>query len=140
MLKSTGEDARNRAELVQRLAKMYATSTNKIDLERQFAEIHPHKDFILKYCSPKQMAKAPEPPKMEDDACPTTAPPIITQHTSNADGTCNCNCYCCKERKEKFSGVDGESPRPTKPENSVLIAGMVTMVCIVALIVFNKKD
>lgn len=39
---------------------MYAYSPKKIDIEKEFAEIHPHKDFILKYLAPKPVEKPVE--------------------------------------------------------------------------------
>lgn len=49
----TGEDAMNVKDLEVKLAKLYAQSTNKFDLEKEFVQIHPHKEFIVKYTQPK---------------------------------------------------------------------------------------
>ena len=52
--KYTGEDAFSENDLEDKLAKLYSTSNTKLDLEKEFAVIHPHKEFILKYCMEKQ--------------------------------------------------------------------------------------
>ncbi len=48
----TGEDAQNTNDLVVKLSRLWANSTSKLDLEKEFADIHPHKNFILKYERP----------------------------------------------------------------------------------------
>lgn len=42
-------DAKNHAELEFKLAETYKKADNKADFEKKLAEIHPHKEFILKY-------------------------------------------------------------------------------------------
>lgn len=51
--KHSGIGAKNVKDLELKLAKAYSDSTSKIDMEREFAQIHPHKDFILKYTLPE---------------------------------------------------------------------------------------
>ena len=51
--KYSGQDAKNLTDLEIKLANMYSNSPKKIDIEKDFADIHPHKDFILKYNQPK---------------------------------------------------------------------------------------
>jgi hypothetical protein len=54
LLKKHGkEDASNEKDLQAKLENLHATSTDKLALEKEFAEIHPHKDFILKYLTPE---------------------------------------------------------------------------------------
>lgn len=55
--KHSGQDAKDTRDLEVKLAKVYAHSPRKIDIEKEFAEIHPHKDFILKYLAPKPEKK-----------------------------------------------------------------------------------
>ena len=50
----TGEDAISEVDLEQKLANLYSTSNAKLDLEKEFALIHPHKEFIMKYCIEKE--------------------------------------------------------------------------------------
>lgn len=40
--------SKNPKEIEMKLARMYALSASKIDIEKDFANIHPHKNFILK--------------------------------------------------------------------------------------------
>ncbi len=55
--KHTGKDAENTQDLEVKLARLYAESTSKPEIEREFVTIHPHKAFILKYASfPKSVS------------------------------------------------------------------------------------
>jgi hypothetical protein len=45
-------DAIGYLDLQQKLTDLYQSKDDKITIEKEFAEIHPHKDFILKYLSP----------------------------------------------------------------------------------------
>lgn len=102
---------KNHDDLELKLAELYRNSSEKRDLERKFAEQHPHKDLILRYC-------ATVPKKQEDIPSSITKPvtsvneinkevivaPIveepkknitesITEVKSNCSGTaCNCDC------------------------------------------------
>jgi hypothetical protein len=51
--KHSGQDATDSKDLEVKLARVYALSPIKYEIEKEFAEIHPHKDFILKYLAPK---------------------------------------------------------------------------------------
>ena len=61
----TGETAQNEKDLEYKLSKMYINSTDKVEIEKQLATIHPHKDFILKYLAPK-IETPTESPKVEE--------------------------------------------------------------------------
>ncbi len=53
LLKKYGfEDATGYDDLKLRLASMYNQAKDKIEIEKDFAEIHPHKELILKYLVP----------------------------------------------------------------------------------------
>jgi len=61
----TGETADNEKDLEYKLSKMYINSADKVEIEKQLATIHPHKDFILKYLAP-QVEIPTESPKVEE--------------------------------------------------------------------------
>ena len=54
-------DAVNHEDLEFKLTQLYRKTDDKIELEKDLAMIHPHKDFILKYCETKKV----EPEIME---------------------------------------------------------------------------
>lgn len=45
-------DAISEIDLQDKLTSLHDNAKDKIEIEQAFAEIHPHKDFILKYLSP----------------------------------------------------------------------------------------
>ena len=59
LMNHTGQDASDTNDLQVKLARLYAVSTSKHDIEKEFAEIHPHKDFILKYAKKKEEPTKP---------------------------------------------------------------------------------
>lgn len=64
--KHSGQDASDTKDLELKLARVYANSPRKLDIEKEFAEIHPHKDFILKYIKPIPVEVPKEEPKIEE--------------------------------------------------------------------------
>ena len=68
-------DAKNCADLEVKLAKLYFETPDKLQFEKELAEIHPHKTWILKRT------------KVEEVEKPTVLEETIKK--SNADGDCN---------------------------------------------------
>ena len=64
------QDAVGYDDLQEKLDDLYKFENDKIAVERAFAEIHPHRDFILKYLSPP----------------PTKTNIILPENTSALDG------------------------------------------------------
>jgi len=53
LLKQYGQpDAKNYQDLEVKLAQLYFNTKDKVELEKQLAEIHPHKNWILKNVQP----------------------------------------------------------------------------------------
>lgn len=53
LLKKYGKaDANGYEDLQNKLSELYAEQTDKKAIEKEFAQFHPHKDFILKYLTP----------------------------------------------------------------------------------------
>jgi hypothetical protein len=68
-----------------KLAKLYFDTPDKLAIEKDFAEIHPHKNWILKRTKVEEVEK-----------------PIVVEEPqikSNADGGCKC---CCSGRRDFF--------------------------------------
>lgn len=68
-------EAKNCADLEVKLAQLYFDTPDKLAIEKDFAEIHPHKNWLLKRTKVEEVAK---PQSVE-----------VSQITSNADGDCN---------------------------------------------------
>ena len=64
------QDAVGYDDLQSKLDDLYKYENDKIAIEKEFAEIHPHRDFILKYLSPP----------------PTKTNIILPENTSALDG------------------------------------------------------
>lgn len=124
--KHSGQDATDPKDLEVKLARVYALSPRKYEIEKEFASIHPHKDFILKYNTPKveKIEEAPKSPlaevkptfeaeipnKVEDDKI-VVAQKIIHEGYASAEGEShapcgNPNCSKCA-RYFKTSSCEG---------------------------------
>lgn len=101
LLKKYGiEDAKSYSDLEVKVAQLYANSDSKMELEKEFAEIHPHKNFILKHLAPKE--KSVEEVKEE-------MLKFAKEENSNCEGNPDCK---CNEKKSNAcgcgSGFDGD--------------------------------
>lgn len=138
--KYSGETARDTKDLEVKLARMYAISPSKIDIEKDFANIHPHKDFILKYTEVKKAVVEPkvQPEQNNYTDLPKNTTTIALEPTSNANGNCECNCPCCSA---KYSNAEGMPQTPNQPMDKNVIFGLVSVVGIIGLVLYfsNKK-
>jgi hypothetical protein len=83
LLKKYGkQDASNHKDLEVKLAELYFANPDKIQIEKELASIHPHKDWILKYY-PQNIEVVKEEPIVE-----ATISKI--ENNSQADGGCGC--------------------------------------------------
>jgi hypothetical protein len=115
-------------ELEYNLAKLYSNATDKIKIEKQFAEIHPHSKFILKYLSPKVEPDAKEVRQEDIQTMETeVTPPKIVELTSNASGGCGC------------SGADGITTTPQQNKIDYNALALVSIVAIVGIVMIAKK-
>jgi len=134
LFKKTGQKAIGCKDLEYKLAEFYAKSPDKVTLEKEFAEIHPHKDFILKYL-------APEPEKIEikaDSENEVREVKLGADGYSNCDGDPNCNCNKKTQDMSGFAGVyhmEGMGRR----SNDNMILGIIGVVAILGLVVVYKK-
>jgi hypothetical protein len=136
LLKNYGyPDAKNKTDLEVQLAKLYKDTDDKRQLEKDFAEIHPHKNFIGKYIF--------ETPKTEKTVVETVEeistapiPAIMPEYKSGVDESKSCSCGC--------SNMDGNanvgSTSGGKTENDkIIIYSMFGIVSILALVLINKN-
>lgn len=155
LIKNSGEDAKNEQDLETKLARMYANSSSKIDIEKQFAEIHPHKEFILKYVKPKeelQQLKPLDAPVVSDEKI-VDAGKMVIAHDGycNADGYSNCcgnpNCNCkktsnCCGNENNYSNATGESQGAVNSNvnQTALVLGLVSVVAIFGMVLYLKQN
>ena len=145
LLKNKQPDAINHKDLEYKLTKLYQTADDKLQLEKDLAEIHPHKEFILKYCSKdsdliKEPVENTEILNLEEKStsnyggcscgnpnCPNNVNYSNCCGTSGINGkSCACGCGM-----SKFSG---DSVAPTsKPNNELLVLGVIGIITIFAL-------
>lgn len=83
LLKKYGfPEAKNYKDLELKLAELYYATPDKIQLEKELASIHPHKNWILKYY--------PQQKEVEEKQEILVNTPVIKEVVSNADGDCGC--------------------------------------------------
>ena len=125
------KEADSYEELEYNLAKLYSNATDKVAIEKQFAEIHPHSKFILKYLSPKIEPKEDKEVRKEDLQTMETeiTPPTIVEMSSNASGS-SCGCGC--------SSAEGTvAIQQNKIDYNAL--ALVSIVAIVGIVMIAKK-
>lgn len=89
ILKKYGQaDAKNHKDLELKLAELYFKTPDKVKLEKELAEIHPHKKWILKNSEPE--VKITET--------------IVEEKKSNLDDN---DCPICKNTPQIYSNVVG---------------------------------
>lgn len=125
-------NAKNRQELELLLAKMYKEAEDKKQIEKDFAEIHPHKNFLKRYLIEEKPKKTEIVAEQIVESQPTKTEDYST---SNCNG--NCTCTSCK------SNVSGNIPEQTPIFNNnerLMIFGMFGIISILALVIVNQKN
>lgn len=134
--KYSGQTANNTKDLEIKLARTYAVSPSKIDIEKEFAEIHPHKDFILKYTQPKPKVEPVLQNNYSDLPTNTTKIELEPKASADGDKPYTCNCPSCRGA---YSNADGNVPTQTVDKNTIF--GFVSIVAIMGMVLYfsNKK-
>ena len=98
-------DAQNISDLEKKLADLYFSTDDKVQLEKDMAEIHPHKNWILKTLKTEE-EKAPVVEEVKA--------PVI-------DGTKECQTCCpsCSANKNSNFYGDIDEPRKKSKEPSI---------------------
>lgn len=144
LLKKYNEpDATNHKDLEFKLSKLYQKTDDKVKLEKEIAEMHPHKEFILHNLAPAtvtepeiMVAEVDEKTReMATGGCGCGNPNCRNNQVSNACGCSshfggNSNACGC-------SGVDGtnslQTTKPMSMDNGLMILGIVGIISIFAL-------
>lgn len=110
------EDAIGYKDLQLKLEDLYSSLQDKLELEKELAEIHPHKDFILKYLTPE----------------PAITKITVAEPQSACEGKPDCDC-----KKSSAEGI--VAPEPLKPFNTDFLISSVAIVAIVGLVIYSTK-
>jgi len=158
LLKHTGEDAVNTKDLELKLAKVYSTSNSKIDVEKEFAEIHPHKEFILKYNKPKEQEKEQQQIEIKEEIkAVIEEPPVVNNDDDfysmigRGRGLGRCNnplCPICNPKKannfnnygfDGYSNIDNanNSNQNNNQNNSLNIQSSIIVIAMVSLVALS---
>ncbi len=110
----TGQDVKGYDDLEYKLAELYIKTPDKKELDKVLAELHPHKDFILKNLAPK---------KEEDKQIKESEEKHIEEvkKVSSADGF------------ESLSSAAGE-PTTINKDHTGLIMGIVGVIGVIGVI------
>lgn len=141
LLKKHGKpDAKNYKDLESKLAELFQSCEDKKAFEKELCEIHPHKQFILRYVekpTPKETKiEAPNGLAITQDNIKEILREYISSNSenfSNCAGNPNCNCG-----SSSFTGGPG-GQAPTPINNTVMLMGVLGVVAIVGLLVYSKK-
>ncbi len=144
MLKRHGiEDAKNYEDLQDKLIKLYQSTPDKKQFEKEVATMHPHKEFILKYCTPpavpvpSDIKVGPGQPVSKDGGnTKITVDDYSVNEGMRSKNKLPFSCACGCGAHSNFSGVDGQSQGISK---DIQLLALVSMVAIVALIIHSKK-
>tara|TARA_R110000868_G_scaffold46244_2_gene152927 strand:- start:1347 stop:1877 length:531 start_codon:yes stop_codon:yes gene_type:complete len=127
-------DALNTGDLEVKLAELYYSAPDKIVLEKDMAEIHPHKKWLLKYIAPP-IEEAQKDIKQIEKGNDTIL--------SNADGGCGCGNPNCPYNKTSsacgcshFDSATTPSPQVVTPSTQYTpmdYMGILGMFAIVGL-------
>ena len=134
LLKKYGyPDAKNRAELELSLANLYKSADDKKQVEKDFADIHPHKNFLKRYLTletPKQTTEITAEKIIESDVTPTS-----NEIVSNCNG--DETCTCCQF---SFEGSETQKSSKISDNEKLIIFGMFGIVSILALVIVSQKN
>lgn len=108
ILKKYGnQEATSYDDLEMKVAEMYRTSPDKLAIENELANIHPHRSFILKHLAPKQ-----EPTEQ-------SANEGIATFVKEKDGYSNCggntDCGCNQSHSNACGCSHFDGPSSTNP-------------------------
>lgn len=130
------QDAVSYSDLEKKLAELYFnTPDRKLEIEKDFARIHPHKKWLLRNTElPKSVEVKKEEVKTEE------VKPKEVAH---------CNCPACEKARVmadmKFSSAEGDrvmqQPQAiqVKDNTGLVVIGAVAIAAIITFAILNKK-
>lgn len=153
LLKKYGKtDAKNYGDLENKLIEIYKETSDVKQLEKEIAQMHPHKEFILKNLAPVIETKT-DTVVEEPIASKKGKLTIVDSGYSNCEGNPDCNCNkpkvsnACGCGSSSFNGF-GAPVQPAAPidmshlqhqNNQLIIIATVGLIGIFALIIYKHK-
>jgi hypothetical protein len=134
-------DAKNTRDLELKLADLFKTAPDKIEIEKEFCLIHPHRNFILKYTKKTEPAEtniiSPHGVTITEDKVKDILKNYINDsgNFSNCEGNPACSC-----NKSSFAGYNESFGSPQQSSNnSVTVAlSVVGIVAILGILMHHK--
>jgi len=111
------------ADLENKLSDLYVESANKAELEKELAEIHPHKKWLLKYIQPRI--------EIKKEIVEVAKPEV----KSNCEGNPNCNC----KKKADQSSFDGGNKQELMTMTDYIGLSLVVSVIGVSFYIATKN-
>lgn len=135
-LKKHGQDdAHGYEDLESKLASYYHEHPDKVQLEKELVDIHPHKDFILKYARPE---------KSDSEQVKNI---VASESQTGCDGsnTTKCSCAKCTSNAcgcgvSNFEGDNNTVKHSTFTNNELTVFALISIVAIVGMVVYSDKN
>ncbi len=132
--KHNRQDAVNHIDLEKKLEALWVKSneTERLTVEKEMAEIHPHKKWLFNTLSPQSPSEG---------TAETTIMDIANEAKSGADGkkeekkSC---CGCMGFNGERQSGFDGKEPFPGVQKSHVELIALVAVIGLTFYFIKNK--
>lgn len=153
------EDAKDYVDLEYKLTQLYKEQDDKKAFEKELAEIHPHKNFILKYLAPSITETAI--PLVTAEKQEVVVEPIQSKHGnltivdsgySNADGEHGCSCASCNQKRKysnacgcsgsysNFSGSDNKNSNSLQLQhNQIMILAIFGTMALFGYLIYKEK-
>lgn len=127
LLQNLGVKVFNKKDMESKLADFYTNCTDKKEFERKLAEIHPHKDWILRVLAPKK-----DTIKIED-VKPTEKEIKVSEDAIKRISLLE------DRASSNNSNFTGDSNTKINQNDKLVIFGIVTVVAMFGLIVIKTK-
>ena len=149
-------DSSNHEDLELNLSKAYKSESDKKAFEKKLAEIHPHKDFILKYLgdnigsapiTPAPTAEAAQSALKQEILGGTNAKMTEDFHNCSGSSTCQCNAprvsnACGCSGFHGFNGAQQQNPMNSDTvsvaKSDLMTIGIISIVAIFGLALYAK--
>jgi hypothetical protein len=153
-------DATNFEDLELKLAELYRDADDKVQLEKELAEMHPHRSFILKNLAPDPIPVETNPIKEISNAdgsdTPVNEEEAMQKNKSFIDGpskgysnSTGCDCPKCQAVSNACgcgSGFDGKESvnntpgQPLKVSDTALVGLILGIVAITGMVIYAKRS
>lgn len=140
LVKYNKPDAKNTRDLELKLADLYKNADDKIEMDREFCNIHPHKNFIVKYTKITQPSEtnviAPHGVTLTEDKVKDILKSYINDgNFSNCEGNPNCSC-----NKSSFAGYNESFGTPIANNTNTIALTIVGIVAILGIVMQTKYN